>query len=114
MPARAAPRPLSSRVHAAQRGYGKGEARNIEIAPFDPRDVPPRAALNGVRSGLVVGFLGREIARNLIPAERSKMYKRGFYKLAALNFRKAHKRNAGNNGMRAAGKKLKHAAGIVG
>ena len=93
---------------------GKREADNIEIAPFDARDVPPGAALNGVRSGLVIGFLGREIARNLIPAERSKMYERGFYKLAALNFRKAHKRNAGNNGMRAAGKKLKHAAGIVG
>ena len=54
------------------KGMGKGKPDNIEIAPFDARDVPAGAALNGIRPGLVIGFLGREIARNLIPAESSK------------------------------------------
>ena len=66
-----------------------------------------------IGSGLVIGLLGGQLARNYIPAKRRKVHKRGLDKLAALNFRKAHQRNAGNNGMRTPREKFKHAPRII-
>ena len=94
-------------------GVGKREADDVEIAALDAGNVAAGTALNGIGSGLVIGLLGGQVARNFIPAKRRKVHKRGLDKLAALNFRKAHQRNAGNNGMRTPREKFKHAPRII-
>src|SRR3974390_2913375 len=94
-------------------GMGKRQPDNIEVAPFDARNVAAGAALNGISPGFVIGLLGRKVARTFVAAEGRKVHERGFHKLASPNLWKADERNAGNHRMRAAGKTLKHASCVI-
>src|SRR5260370_31013582 len=63
---------------------GEGQAEDVEVAAFDAGDVAAGAALDGVGAGLIVGFAGREVAKDFFSGERGKMHQRGLDEGEAL------------------------------
>ncbi len=50
------------------------QAYNVEVAAFDPRNIPPRAPLNRIRAGLIERLAGCQITRDLLLGNRRKVY----------------------------------------
>ncbi len=93
---------------------GQGEADDVEVVAFDAGDVAAGAALNGVGAGFVVGLFGGEVTRDFFGGELGEMDERGFDEGAALGVREADERDAGYDGVGAAGEIFEHVAGVVG
>jgi hypothetical protein len=67
-------------------GVGKREADDVEIAALDAGNVAAGTALNGIGSGLVIGLLGGQVARDFVAVERCEVHERGFGKLRANKY----------------------------
>jgi hypothetical protein len=93
---------------------GEWEADYVEVAAFNARDVASGAPLDSVGTGFVVGLAGGEIHGDFLRGERIEVDLRGLDELEVRGVWQADKRDAGENGMSAAGELLEHVVGVIG
>src|SRR5882762_358184 len=86
------------------------QAHNIEIAAFDPWNIPACATLNRIGARLVERLAGGQITRDLLIRNLRKVYVCGLDEAAPLSIRQSHQRHPGQHRMRPAGKLREHLA----
>ncbi len=93
---------------------GKRQANDVEVTALDAGNVTAGAALNAIGASFVVRLAGGEIPGDFLGGESSEVHERGLHEGAALDIGKADEGDAGDDGVRAAGKLFQHVTGLVG